>query len=200
MNHLHAKPTSWTCRWVRAVAIMSSQSGSDHIARCPACQEYFAAEVSFDRQMRQEAVVQRVDPPSGLDARILRAIRDQSEPARRFWRPRFDLIALAAAAACAVAVAIWFGADQFGVAPAGAEAAIVVQSEQPAGMDPSLWPETMKELRPTVESLMTESSLQMEAATVYSNARSAMQFLALNFLPTTDGVRRDTPATRPAQG
>lgn len=163
--------TPWSCRLVR---IFGCGTGA-HVARCPDCQQYFNAVDNLDAALRRDAHAQREPAPRGLEARILRELEQNAVPAStRAWFG-FPTLAFGAAATCVLAV-FWFNWMQNPTQLAPTSNVAV----NPAGA------ESISQLAPSVESLVSEGSLQTEVDSMYADARSAVRFLAANFLPAPD--------------
>jgi hypothetical protein len=173
MNHESQSATRWSCRLVR---MFGRGAEGTHVAQCPDCQRYFRNVGQFESALRRDARVQRAPVPAGLDSRILRALSQETSAPRH--RPAvFPTFALGTAGVACVAVAAWFlwgtgqRQDHFATvrSPTNAPAAVA----------------SLDALTPSVQSVVSEGSLQNEVTSVYADARSAVHFLALNFLPTT---------------
>jgi RNA polymerase sigma factor (sigma-70 family) len=115
-------------------------------------------------------------PPTGLENRILRAVAESriQRPRRRFPLP----LAVGAAASAAVLLA---AAMFLRTAPEpdhpGEEIAVLLQTAD------SLAERWWNSVVPGTATLVHENALQQELTSVVAGARSALDFLALNFLP-----------------
>jgi hypothetical protein len=189
MNHESQSTTRWSCRLVR---MFGGDAESAHVAQCSDCQRYFGRVDQLETALRRDARVPRAAVPAGLDARILRALEQENAPARRRPVARFPALVLGAGTAC-VALTAWL------VWGAGGRGDQVV-TELPAGRGPASLV-SLATLTPTVESVVSEGSLQNEVDSVYADAQSAAHFLALNFLPTAspDPARHDEQSTAPVR-
>jgi len=201
MKPANSDPTRWSCRLVRTWRSMLGKAdenalGSRHVASCADCQRFFAAATGLEAALRRDA---RQNPfaPAGLDERILREIDRSAQPVRpRHVRPAMLAIAGAAAAA-AVAFGLWQKTnssvpEENGAAGHGA----VVVRDEPTTSQP--W----TALKPSVDALMRQDPLRTEVDSVYADARSAVHFLALNFLPAPAVPSHDgkTSPGNPAAG
>jgi hypothetical protein len=186
MNLTSQSATRWSCRVVR---IFGAGAESRHVAQCPSCQRYFARVDQFETALRRDARVQRAPVPAGLDSRILRALEHETATARRQPAARFPALVLGTGAAC-VALTAWllWGSGQRDHFP----------SEASSEVDPASVV-SLATLKPSVQSVVSEGSLQNEVDSVYADARSAAHFLALNFLPTAtpDSSRREKQSIAP---
>jgi hypothetical protein len=170
----HVRPRRW-CRVVRLGAAIFGESPSGHAAHCPACQEFFAQTHDLDQRLQRDARPRERTIPSGLEQRIMQAIpvarsARRVPPVRTAW---FVLAGAGAAAALAVAV---FALRSVPNGPAR----IVRQETSVAPQVAVVAPETMQVWE---ASIAGKNPLQQEINSVYSDARSALRFLVLNFLP-----------------
>ena len=172
-----------TCRLARgAIAIFGDTTageprgpGSAHANACADCREYFAACDSLESSLRRDATRDWHEAPAGLEQNILRAVR-QAAPAPRRTRPVW--LALAGAAACALAAVVFF---QDGFSPARPPVTDVKPAEVVVAVSPQqIW----NNLKPSANAVLAADPLQKEAAAVAADARTALNFLAQNFLPT----------------
>jgi hypothetical protein len=188
MNHASQSAKRWSCRIVR---IFGGGAESRHVAQCPSCQRYFSRVDQLETALCRDARVQRVPVPTGLDSRILRALEQETAPARRQPVARFPALVLGAGAAC-VALTAWllWGSGQRDHFPTEASSEV-----EPASVV------SLTTLTPSVQSVVSEGSLQNEVDSVYADARSAAHFLALNFLPTAtpDSSRREEQSGAPVR-
>jgi hypothetical protein len=176
--------TQLTCHLVRGWKGIFGSSvphegiGAGHIAGCPACQAYFAASSELTAALRRGAVEQRQDAPAGFDLRVLAAL---NEPApRRAPRERHVGRLVLAFGGVAAAVALVFvplsrrpRSHVENTVPAGNTAAMPV----PATLNP------IPALDASVNAVLAKEPLQQEVHSVYADARSAVRFLEMNFLP-----------------
>jgi hypothetical protein len=170
------------CRATRVRAAWLSHSDSSvsrHCATCVDCRAYFSTDNQLETRLRRDAPARTTNVPSNLESRILQAV-DRSQLQERSPRRTLSwgLAALASAAVVAVAtVQLHRPASQPTSAPAGTvEDVLAVASELP-----KQWFATVQ---PGATKLLEENPLQLEIASVSSDARSALDFLAMNFLPT----------------
>lgn len=196
----------WSCRIVRAwVAWGGSRDhgpAARHAANCPACQEYFAAAVGLDAALRRDAVRAAATPSPELEQRILRELARTTHPAparpaRRGWT--LAGVGVGAAAAAVVVVFAWRGADlrkHPGRPPVAVETkgAPVVSSRPVSPALATTAPGAPVVLPATVTKLLDKDPLQTEVNSVYADARTAVRFLALNFLPTSANGRNGLDA------
>jgi predicted anti-sigma-YlaC factor YlaD len=186
MNSANSFPrASLSCRAVRAwSALSASAATSSHVKSCPACAEYFRAAGAFDAQLRHEARHTAPSIPPGLELRVMQAIEAshvRREPRREYtptWRPAG---LLAAALAC-VAIVFFIGRtlrNDRGAEPNAED--LVVMFDTAEAISGKLWNEVL----PSATTAVSENPLQQELNSVVTGARSALDFLALNFLPTS---------------
>lgn len=152
-----------------------SSSPSDHAATCPACQAYFGLEA----ELRRTAPAARGTAPDDLERSIMAAVHRSRapEPAPRRALPWSAIATYGTAAAVIALGAVYFQQSKSPRDVTAADAQALVQSVASLSTDFS------ERVLPTAGALVTDNPLQTEAAAVYSSARSALDFLALNFLP-----------------
>lgn len=168
------------CRLARLRAALGSGAvpASGHAAGCPDCQRYFAAAATLEDALHREAARAAAPAPAGLERGILRAVAEaRLASSRRPERPAALGWLAGAAFAAAAAVAVVFTLRE--PAPAGTVAAAPVSA--PAAPGATVVPAPLA--LPTAEALALQNPLQSELDQVYSDARYALRFLAMNFLP-----------------
>lgn len=191
------------CRIVRRCAVFSERRPG-HARSCPSCQSYFQTNDTLESTLRQAARSSRGDPfaPSpDFESSLLRAVRTSAPRGAPSWpemRPHraWALAGIGAAAViAAIALMLPFNppSTEFvrvaSSSPAD-DAAVILETVE------SLSTEFMGSVVPSAGQLVATNPLQHELNAVYSDARSALHFLALNFLPTgrtepaPEGARR----------
>ena len=193
------------CRLIRAwssltgAAHTSESSGriGRHIASCAECGAFFHASDELENALRRDARRVRQAPSGDLEQRIARAVRLSSEAPRRSsrWIP-----ALSIAGAVAAAVVAILAVRR--PAPTNPEVASVSRAEVAQLVDDlgSVPSRVWTSIEPSATKLTTENPLRQEIDSVYSDARSALNFLALNFLPTNRASSgREDSTTSPVQ-
>jgi hypothetical protein len=182
---------SLRCRATRARAAWLSQPDSNvsrHCATCADCHAYFSTADQLETRLRRDAPARATNVPSSLESRILRAVDDSQLQERRPRRNlSWGIAVLAAAAVVAVAtLQLQRPAPQETAAPVGTvEDVLAVASELP-----KQW---FAAVQPGATKLLEENPLQLEIASVSSDARSALDFLAMNFLPAGRTSRPSGP-------
>ncbi len=157
--------------------------GSGHVASCACCREYFARSTTLEATLRSGSVALCEAPAAGLDRRIISAVHRSARPARR------------AGARFPGGVMAWGGA-----VAVVALAAVLVQRQSPSNHGMTLplavapTAESYAEnadadtvwsrLQPDAKALLEGEPLQREVDAFFADARSALGFLALNFLPS----------------
>lgn len=179
MNSPASSRPRFVCRFARLWHAPDSAAAAPapHVARCAACREYFATAARFDARLHSAAASEAVEVSAGLERRIIQAVARAQRPAARSpagfrW--------LAGAAAAAVALAVAFIARDHAPAPARPIAA----GPAAVALDPAATTPDWETVVPTARALAAENPLQTELNSVYSDARTALRFLALNFLPS----------------
>lgn len=164
--------------------------GARHVAACDGCRAFFHVGEALESSLRRSAPAERKAAPAGLEEQIIAALRRSERPAPR-TRPivgggAFVLMGAAACAALALFVVLKNGRapEASGVsapttvaAGEGSGGALVIV----AGEVDSVW----SKLQPDTAELLEAAPLQREVDAFYSDARSALGFLALNFLPSS---------------
>jgi hypothetical protein len=151
----------------------------------------------FESALRRDAarLRERAIPSDDLAQRITREVHRSrlpaaAQPARNFWR--LPLISFAGLAACAALAFMMLQPEPAtsdpGTVPPGS-IAISNSTGDSAPAPAELW----AAIKPEAQALLAQDPLQSEVDAVVSDARSALQFLALNFLPTASP---ETPAQR----
>lgn len=181
-------PVRVTCQVIRFWSAVRSENTapSPHLENCPSCRDFFVFTQQLQTRLRQDACQVAVTPPPGMEGRIMEAIRFSAPPRRESHRNSGLSFALAGGAAALVCVGLW----QFHLGPFGghgtgtpgeytADVAALVAAVRSLPSDLS-----QKIASPTVQ-LAQDNSLGREVENVYSDARSALDFLALNFLPAS---------------
>jgi hypothetical protein len=165
----------FACRLARgAITLLGNNStgvprgpGAGHVASCEDCQMHFAACDEFDLALQCDALVAAQTPSATLEQDILRTLRQAAPPARRSAvRPM--ALALAGGFACVIAAVVFFQRP-----------VTSTMVRPPDGPTPQ-----------NVVSLLESDPLQSEVDAVISDAQSAVQFLARNFLPSSGGSGR----------
>jgi hypothetical protein len=182
-------PPRFVCRvtrgWISTFASAGAAERSGHVARCEDCQAFFAADNELEGMLRREAVSERAQPSPMLEQKILHAVRRSTAPApRRSPAPWLSFAGAAAAVALGLVVVRNSGSvspgDKSFVAPTAKELADYLGGVIPNNL--------MAEMRPQAEAILNQNPLQNELDAVTANARTAVQFLAKNFL-TSDAAQ-----------
>jgi hypothetical protein len=183
----------WVCRIIRHWSAISGGENSRHLSSCAACREFFATSATLDNALRRDArrAADAVSSTSeGFEREILRAVRNSTRVQTRTrwlaWGGNWAMGGLATVAAVVVA-ALVFERQTISAGRANpesltttstAEAAVIVQAVE------SLSNRLVDSVIPSAGELVARNPLQQELGSVYSDMRSALDFLALNFLPT----------------
>jgi hypothetical protein len=182
----------FVCRVVRLWSSVLGSAHSRHVETCADCRQFFRAGDELDSALRRDAVRFASVPPAGIERRIMQAIDRSTRATRPARSPRAFI--LAGSAVAAVALIAFFikyqafpgtGGTDTGPTAQVNDALVVAQSIS------TLW---QKSVVPSAQTLVVDNPLQHELDSVYSDTRSALNFLALNFLPTSPA----TPSLQPA--
>jgi hypothetical protein len=187
----------FVCQVVRICRAVNEHAGSRHVAACADCQAYERAAEELDSALRREATALRGaarEPSPDLARSIQRAVREsRSAPAAaptRDWRtlPRWAPAAFAAAAALAVAFYFQRPANSSSN-PTKEDAAAVLAAVENFSF------KFKERVIPATGAMVASNPLQEELGSVYSDARAALNFLALNFLPSSSAASAPAPSS-----
>jgi len=201
------------CRATRLWCVLSDSTTSAHVARCGACQRHFAGISTLSSALRHEAGVTLAALDRSAEQRILRAVRNAraeqavgaNEPRSSSWRLTVTALAGAAAVGALVVASFLIQPERASVAstarvavasesaPVSPEAVLLVEAMQSWS---EKWTETVL---PSAGALATQNLMQQEMSSAYADARAALDFLALNFLPANPPAGEPEP-TRKSTG
>jgi len=171
------------CRIVRPW----SSEESAHVAACADCQRFFAASRSLESGLRRDASRLASEPDAGFEQRLLNAVRRaEAAPAREESSWHRSGLWLAGAALAAVACGVFviqresgkLGQTEIAGGATAADAAVIVDAVQ------SLSDRLVETVIPSAGAMVADNPLQRELDSLQTDARSALRFLAMNFLPT----------------
>ena len=192
----------WRCRIVRQWSVVSGRPPR-HADSCAECRAYFDGLDALDRALREEVLpaLPRPGPDdAGLEQGILRAVRAAAgESGPRGGAARgshgWALGGMAAAAALVALVAVkvqWHQpAEEAPPAQVASEDAAVIFDAME-----TLSTQLSTAVIPKAGGFVSNNPLQEELGSVYSDVRSALDFLALNFLPTGQPAGSEPPPAR----
>lgn len=177
MNTHHHHHSRLLCRVIRFVSSSTGLPPTRHLARCEDCRAYFVAEAKLEGSLRRAARQSATDVPAGLEDRILNSISYPAPPVRRPAAARrlSWTISLAGAAAAVLVALILFRAPH--------EGPQMVEHENVPPVVPEQTMEKLDAWRQRIASLNPTNPLELEIDAVRADTRSALRFLALNFLP-----------------
>ena len=165
---------------------------SRHIQTCADCQQFFRAGDELESALRRDAARCAPEVPTGLERRIMQAVEGSTRIARPARSPLALILAGSAVAAVAlIALLVRYPAFLERDGAAKSPTAQVNDAMAVAQSISTLWQDSVV---PSAQTLVADNPLQHELDSVYSDTRSALNFLALNFLPTV----RATPTLQPA--
>lgn len=187
------------CRLVRTFS--ASGQNSRHAETCADCRRYFQASAQLDAALRRDAVRFAPPAPSGLEHGIMQAIH-AALPASEMARPRVRQtsspragwwagVSVAVAAVIALAVGLVQPPASTPANP-NPPTGVSVAANAAAPVEESMVERLWNTLVPPAEKIATAEPLQDELDAVYSDTRSAIDFLAANFLPAA--ALRSQPA------
>jgi|GEM_PF-4396746 len=194
-----------TCQVVRFWSGVRSEDAppAHHLATCESCRQFLVSSEQLQLGLRREAMSAVPTAATELEQRLIEAIRF-SPPATHEASPQhrgFLTLTVAGGAAALVLAGLWhyhltpfYGQQTAGPTEYTAEVAALVAAVRSIPSDLS------RNLEAPATQLAADNSLGREVENVYSDARSALNFLALNFLPTSaEGVSRDHSAAQATQ-
>lgn len=196
------------CRAVRFWSALTEREPARHLQDCPDCRRYFAASAELQARLTRTKAAAPAAVPADLERGILRAVASAraeeaaAGPAQRRPAPAHLArwltgggIAIAAAAAVAMMMSsrdarvpsphpTSLGSDD-----------VTALIDSAAKLSDQWWNTVV----PSASTALQKNPLQQEAASMYAAAQSALDFLALNFLPPTEtGTTPPGVAPRPA--
>ncbi len=163
-----------------------SSEESAHVAACADCQRFFAASRGLESALRRDAGRVSVEPDAGFERRLLNAVRRAAAaPVREEALRHRSGIWVAGAALAAVACGVFvfqrepgkLGQTEVAIGATAADAAVIVDAVQ------SLSDRLVETVIPSAGAMVADNPLQREFDSLQTDARSALRFLAMNFLP-----------------
>lgn len=133
--------------------------------------------------MRSDAVALREAPSAGLDRRIISAVRESARPIRRPER-RFTGSVMAWGGAVAVVALAIVVVQRQSPRDHGMTRPLAVAPTTEGNAENAVTSTVWGRLQPDAKALLEGEPLQREVDAFYADARSALGFLALNFLPS----------------
>lgn len=176
------------CRFTRMGISLCGENGifARHVASCPDCRRVVQAGHGLESALRRDALRSRREPPIGLERRILQAVAAAPRTETPFRAPRY-MLGVAALAAIVLAFVV-----RESPMPGDLARDTVRASEADAAATIEMFKTFSNRLLSAVETpptLVTAANpLRQEIDSVYSDARFALGFLALNFLPSRADV------------
>jgi len=195
---MNAQKPRWICRVLRGARALAGSDATHgmadaHFATCSDCQQYFSGLDRLARDLKEAARVAQQPAPAGFDSRVLAALR-QKQPERRVRQRRFSQAAFAvagvAAAVALVVIPLRRTARVNRTIPQGSSATVGVEVAQAI--------DSLPNLTASVRTALQQQPLQEEIDSMSADARSAVDFLALNFLP--DGAPESAKGRTPTAG
>jgi hypothetical protein len=211
MNNSHPDRPRLICRlvrrWEMALGPVTGQTSltARHMCGCGACREFFAEDLSFEQSLRRDAARMKTEPEIGFDQRILRAVMETRPAPRRKVARTFGFSLAAVAAGVAIAFVVLHrpattnpGEPQ--IAEVGKNSGKESGGLTAPAAEEGWW--TTIDARRTALELAEKNPLQQEIDSVYQDAQTALGFLALNFLPSSENSTAPRPEKQgtPTQG
>ena len=183
------------CRIARQWAAWRGETPA-HAATCPECREYFHSLEVLDHRLRRGACEAQPVMSTGFERRILSAVRASTREAAAVEPPRLWLPVAAGAVAVAVVAVALISSNRTVRPGAGGSALEVTRADAAVlvGAVQTFSDRFVGSVLPSTGEFVANNPLQQEAESLYADARSAVGFLAMNFLP----ARRENP--RPPSG
>jgi hypothetical protein len=199
-------PVRLVCRAARLWCALSDATTSPHVAGCAACQRHLADVSALSSALRAEAsaTLTGLDPASAQRTcqavRQAHAVATRTNAAAPRRRPNFALLAGLTAVAGLAMIALVIQPERD---PVDSLAPVQVASRQSPPVVPEAvllveamqtWSQKWSEsVVPSAGKLAANNPLQTEMSSVYADARAALDFLALNFLPVMPSSAEPEP-------
>ncbi|MBI4624794.1 MAG: hypothetical protein HY736_16455 [Verrucomicrobia bacterium] len=187
MNTTPSLRSRLVCRAVRLCCLSgrpATGKRARHIEACGDCRQYFSACDELESGLRRDAARSAPAAPVGLERGIIQAVRmAQPVPAR----PRFRIVPVAGIAIAAAAVAIVALRQPLRVDDAGTAANPSAEASALLDAVDSISEQWWNSVLPSATTAVQDNALRRELDAVVADARSALGFLALNFLPSSPG-------------
>lgn len=179
---IHGNPRL-VCRVVRFRDAVFSSRALGHVAGCPDCQAYFQAESGWVNALRAAAPRPAAgdDRTSALAEQIIRSVR-QTAPVSRRASARNGLVAAMGSLAV---FALAFFLVRFSPTAHRSEAELSAVDMRRLVADVQVVRTRLLEnMGPSAKKIAADNPLSQELASVQMDARSAVKFFAMNFIPT----------------
>jgi hypothetical protein len=186
----HARLICRVARWWCAVTESEAMS-SGHVASCAECRAYFALGAELEAELRHEATAARAEAPVGLEHGIMAAVAEDERMApapTTAMAPRFSVATLAFAGTAAAAFAIIFGVARWSQERERGATEKLETARELAGLATAaeqFSDEWLNTKLPAAGTAALDNPLRQELDSLNADAHSALDFLALNFLPST---------------
>jgi hypothetical protein len=180
--------TRFICRVVRFKTALSGDAAqtSGHAANCPDCQAYFRADDVLVNALRRDTFRETQPSSEGLASRIALSVRQYTPRPRKSYAAVWTSLA----GATAVVALSFFIVRQNSPQRLGSSENLAATDIRPADVAnlvanvDSLRIRLLDSVEPTAEKIATQNPLTQELNSVQADARSALGFLAMNFLPS----------------
>lgn len=171
---------------------------SRHVAACADCRAYFAAGDELGSALRREAVAIREVAPVGLEHGIMQAIAAETRMAPARPAMRFSVAPLAFAGTAVAVFAIIFGVARWSKERERGAAAIDATRDLAAfaAAAEEFSDDWLNTKLPAAGVAAANNPLRQELDSLHADARSALNFLALNFLPSGTAGTETTRGSR----
>ncbi|MES2694501.1 MAG: hypothetical protein V4773_13580 [Verrucomicrobiota bacterium] len=173
--------TRLACNLARTWSALRDDVVPRHAATCADCQAYFRTQATLDATLRHTAGSALPAAPANLDRDILAAVRRSRAPEPVHTRS-YSWGSLGALGTLAAAIAV--GAIVFN-RPAKAPEFTASDAQSFVKQVAALSSDFTERVLPNAGALVADNPLQSEITAVYADARTALDFLAMNFLPTS---------------
>lgn len=201
MNLPSSNPPRFVCRCVRLARAISAGAFAGHVAGCADCQQAFAADDELDALLRRDAARLPQRDLGPLEDAIIGRIRAEAHANQRSTATSGRRLSpwawLGAVCAAVAAVVVTFSFRS--TAPQPEPHSVVARATPPEAIEPSAVVKAVSDrlfdsVAPAAEFLQ-QDPLQRELESIRADARSALSFLALNFLPTPREAAPAEPRT-----
>lgn len=193
----HGK-TRLVCRVLRLRDAMTDSRATAHVSQCADCQAYYRATDNLIGQLRQPASRAQQPTTDELVSRINRAVRQAAPQPRRSSPVLWWTSSLAGAAAVMAMTLLVVQRDprpqiisqNYQNAPTFRAADVTAVVDKVNALSTRI----VTTVGPSAVKLATDNPLTQELDSVQADARTALRFLALNFLPSESATPLKSPS------
>ena len=177
-----------TCQVIRFWSSVRREDAppSRHLETCESCRRFLVSTDQLQLSLRHGAGQARSTPPPEMEQRIIEALRLSRPPSPRESHRTLLTFSLAGCAVALVLAGAWsFNLVHFPGSNPGVPGEYTSDVAALVAAVRSIPADLGRNLEAPTAQLTGDNSLGREVENVYSDARSALDFLALNFLPAS---------------